>query len=90
MGDSGFVEVNMTDMYLDEIVEQIKQLNEDNQRKVLEYARSLSRPKGISGKAFLEHTRDIRISSDDLKLMTDAIEEAFEVIEDFPKVSFDE
>lgn len=59
----------------DEIIERVRKLDAENQRKVLEYVRSLPTPKGTPGKVFLERTRDIHIDPDDLKLMEQAIEE---------------
>jgi hypothetical protein len=64
-----------------EIIEAIQKLDSENQRRVLEYARSLRRPKGISGKEFLERTKDIHISPEDLDLMQKAIEEEFERVD---------
>jgi hypothetical protein len=63
------------------ITEQIQDLTEEEQRRVLEFVRSLHRPKGVSGKEFLERTKDIRISPDDLELMRQAIEEEFEKVD---------
>jgi hypothetical protein len=74
----------MSDKTLEqEIMEAVQRLDTTRKRQVLDYARDLTaRPKGISGKEFLERTRDIHIDPADLKLMEEAIEEAFEEPED--------
>lgn len=76
--------------YEQQILEQIREMNEEQQREVLAFARSMKRPKGISGKEFIERTKDIRIDPEDLKLMQDAIEEWCERVSDFPEVNFNE
>jgi hypothetical protein len=48
---------------------------------VLEFARSLRHPKGITGKEFLERTKGTRANKTDLELMEQAIEEEFERID---------
>ncbi len=63
------------------IAVEMEDLSEEELRRVLEFTRSLHRPKGISGKEFLERTRDIRISSTDLELMRQAIEDEFEKVD---------
>jgi hypothetical protein len=65
-------------------------MNAEQQRQVLEFTRSLKRPQGVSGKEFLERTKDIHIDPVDLKLMQEAIEEAFERPSNFPEVDFGE
>jgi DNA-binding transcriptional ArsR family regulator len=56
-----------------EIIEAFRTLGDENRRRFLEYLRSLARPQGISGKEFLQRTKDIRISPEDLQ----AIDEEF-------------
>ena len=63
------------------IADEIDDLSEEELRRVLEFTQSLHRPKGVSGKEFLERTKDIRISSADLELMRQAIEEEFEKVD---------
>ena len=63
------------------IVDEIQTLSAEEQRRVLEFMHSLRRPKGITGKEFIERTKDIRISSTDLELMRQAIEEEFEKVD---------
>ena len=59
--------------YEQAILEQVRQLNEEQQRQVLAFTRTLNRPKGVSGKEFLEGTKNIHIEPDDLVLMQAAI-----------------
>lgn len=76
--------------YEDEILASIRLLDEAGQRRVLEFIRGLSRPKGEPGWKIVQHARKINISSKDLDEMRQAIEEACEIIEDFPEVNLDE
>lgn len=76
--------------YEREILEQIRDMSEEQQKEVLAFARGLKRPKGVSGKEFIERTKDIHIAPEDLALMQAAIEEAFERPSEFPEVNFDE
>lgn len=64
-----------------EILDQIRALDAEGQQQVLEFARSLRRPKGISGKEFLEKTKGTRANLADLELMEQAIDEEFERID---------
>lgn len=64
-----------------EILDQIRALDAEEQRRVLEFARSLRHPKGISGKEFLERTKGTRANLADLELMEQAIEEEFEGVD---------
>jgi hypothetical protein len=74
----------------EELIERVRRLDAEKQRKVLDYVRDLERPKGESGRVFLERTQHVHIDPDDLKLMEQAIEEWCERIDDFPEVNFDE
>lgn len=66
----------------EKIVTEIQRLDENNQRRVLAYIHSLSpRPVGISGKVFLERTRDIYIAEEDLEMMEAIIEAEFEQVD---------
>ncbi len=67
--------------YEQEIVEAVQRLDTEHQRRVLEFVKSLKSPKGISGKEFLERTRDIQIDPADLEIIARAIEEDCERIE---------
>jgi hypothetical protein len=55
-----------------EIVEQLEHLPYELQRQVLDFARALSRPKGVLGKQLLHFAGTIK--SDDLQAMSEAIE----------------
>ncbi|MBI1258233.1 MAG: hypothetical protein GC204_12240 [Chloroflexi bacterium] len=75
----------------EQIIERIDELNEDQQREILETIdRIKNRPKGEPGWLFLERTKAIHIDPEDLKLMEQAIEEEFENIDPEPDVNFDE
>ena len=81
----------MSDISLEqEIIEAVHRMTDEQQRELLQHAHRLVRPKGISGKEFLERTRDIHIDPEDLKLMEEAIEEWCERTTDSPEVRFDE
>ena len=80
----------MSDMTLEqEIIEAVHKLTNEQKRELLEHAHRLTQPKGISGKEFMERTKDIHIAPQDLKAMQQAIEEWCERIDDFPEVNFD-
>lgn len=81
----------MTDVsYEDEILEQIRRLDLEGQRRVLEFARSLGRPKGEPGWRIVQHAREINFPKDDLAEIQQAIEDFCEQVEDFPEIDFDE
>jgi hypothetical protein len=61
--------------YTQEIVEQIGQLTPEQQKLVLDYARSLSRPKGTPGYLAVQYAREIGFAKADLAEMAHAIEE---------------
>ena len=62
----------------DEVVEELGRLGEGERRRVLEYARSLSRvpPKGVSGEALLKHFG--AWSEEEADAIAEAIEEGCE------------
>ncbi len=64
-----------------EILDQIRTLDLEAQRQVLEFARSLSHPQGISGKEFLKRTQGMHPDLADLAMMEQAIEAEFERID---------
>lgn len=77
--------------YKAQILEQIDDLNEDQQREILDAVlRVKNRPKGEPGRLFLERTKDIRFDPEELMLMEQAIEEACENIDPEPDVNFDQ
>ncbi len=66
----------MTDIpYEQEIIEQLRKLDEPQKKQVLDYMRGLSRPKGTPGVLAVKYAREIGFSSDDLAEMESAIEE---------------
>jgi hypothetical protein len=65
----------------EEIIQQLDRLSPEQQRQVLDFARGLARPRGESGREFIEKTRHIQISPEDLQAMQDAIEEECERID---------
>ncbi len=64
-----------------EIMEVVHNMSPEMKRKTLEYVRSVKPIQGISGKTFIERTRDINIPPDELELMKQAIEEDCERID---------
>ena len=73
----------MSDITLEqEIVEGVHRMPLEMQRKLLEYARSLKPVQGISGKTFIERTRDISIPLSELEAMKQAIEEDSERVDE--------
>jgi hypothetical protein len=64
-----------------ELFEQIRKLDTDQKKQVLDFVRGLNRPKGEMGKDFLERTRDIEISKEDLQIMKQVAEEDEERID---------
>ncbi|HVU10961.1 MAG TPA: hypothetical protein VHD90_06770 [Phototrophicaceae bacterium] len=74
----------------EQIINHIDDLNENQLREVLNAVlRVKNQPKGEPGWLFLEQTKDIRISPEDIKLMEQAIKEEFENIDEEPDVDFD-
>ncbi len=64
-----------------ELFERLETLSYDEQHRVLEFVRSLTEqgPRGLPGEEFVKFAG--LIPKEDLKLMSDAIEEACEVVE---------
>ncbi|CAG1012599.1 hypothetical protein ANRL4_04684 [Anaerolineae bacterium] len=52
-----------------EILDQIRKLDLEQQRQVLGFVRGFTRPKGVLVREFLEQTRDIQVSPEDLEIM---------------------
>lgn len=65
----------------------MRQLDDEQQRRVLEFAQHMIKPIGISRKLAIQYAREINFDSQDLLDMKDIIEEACEQIEDFPQVN---
>ncbi len=65
--------------YEDQILDQIRKLDNHRQRQVLEFARTLgTRPRGISGREAIAVANKLNFNSDDLLRMKAAIEDACE------------
>jgi hypothetical protein len=67
--------------YESEILEELQRLNADQKRQVLDYMRSLNRPKGEPGWQLVQHAREIQFPHEDLEEMRIAIEEECERID---------
>ena len=64
-----------------EIIERIRELNIEQQKRVLEFVRSLSYAKGILGKDLITRVYEVNFDPADLEEMQRAIEESCERIE---------
>ena len=69
----------MSDAVREQILAQLAGLSEDQQRRVLEFARSLVSPDGIAGRDLLRFAG--AIEKEDLQTMSQAIEEGCEKID---------
>jgi hypothetical protein len=71
----------MSALIIDEVIEQMKKLPEDKQRRVLEFTRELtvSRPRGTPGRELLRFVG--AISKESAEMMRKAIEEDCERID---------
>ena len=58
-----------------QIIEEVDKLSPDQQRHLLEYARTLHRPRGEPGKQLVQHAREISFPPDDLVEIKKAIED---------------
>jgi hypothetical protein len=56
------------------IIEQLDHLTSEQQQQVLDFTRSVARPRGEPGKLLLERTQDIHIDPEDLEIMRQVIE----------------
>lgn len=75
--------------YEQEIMQTIKQLTPDDQRRVLDYARGLVIPEGESGARLVEHVRTLGFSSEDVADMQQAIVDHRNENRVFPEVDLD-
>jgi len=64
-----------------ELIEQIHRLDEEQQKRVLDFVHELKRPTGEPGKDFLKRTSNIHIPKEDLQEMLRYIEEDEERID---------
>ncbi len=72
----------------EEIIERLSKLDEEKQKRVLEFVRSLSKPEGIPGEALVTLARELNFGPDDLTEMARAIEEGCEQIDQWDKPIF--
>jgi hypothetical protein len=80
----------MTEITLEqEIMDAVQHMNLEQQRMVLDYAHSITRPRGTPGKLAVQYAEEIGFSSEDLREMEQAIEEWCERVDDFPEVDLD-
>jgi len=63
--------------YEQEILDIVRTLSDVQKQQALDYLRVLKRPATVSGKEFLERTKDIQLSDGDAADMLTAIDEAF-------------
>ena len=76
--------------YEEEVLKILRTLDDSKKQAVLDMAKSLSKhPPSISGKELLDRTKNIRLSDEDAQEMMQAIDEAFNSIEDI-QVNLDE
>ncbi|MBE2270038.1 MAG: hypothetical protein IAE80_17505 [Anaerolinea sp.] len=80
----------METSYLERIMDVVKQLDAEKQKRVLEFVTEIERSKGEPGWLFLERTAHVHIDPEDLRLMQQAIEEDCEQIDDDPGIEFPE
>lgn len=64
-----------------ELLEQFKKLDTARQQQVLDFVHRLAQPQGEPGRAFIERTKDIVISPEDLEIMRRVAEEDEERID---------
>lgn len=72
-----------------ELLERVRKLSLGDQRLVMDLVERLARPRGESGKEFLDGTQNVHIAPTELAIMEQAIEDACERISGFPEVNFD-
>ena len=64
-----------------ELIEQIRRLDTEQKKRVLEFVRQLDRPKGELGTDFIARTRAIKFPKEDLEEIARIIEEDEERID---------
>jgi hypothetical protein len=64
-----------------ELLDQIRKLDQEQQKRVLDFVHKLTAPQGEPVKDFLERTRTISVPKEDLAEMARFIEEEFERID---------
>jgi ribosomal protein L22 len=78
----------MATTYEQQILDQIRNMSDEQQRQVLEFTRTLKRPKGISGKEAIRIAEAINFPKEDLDEMAAAIAELHDS-EDDEEIDFD-
>jgi len=68
--------------YEREILEQIRDMSEEQQKEVLAFARGLKRPKGISGLEAIRIVEEINFPKEDLAEIAEAIKDLDEHVDD--------
>ena len=79
----------MDSIYVQQIVDAVQDMDLGNQQKVLDFARGLVKPKGMTGAELMRLAVELNFDSQSLDEMQQAIEEEFERIDDFPEINLD-
>lgn len=82
----------MATTYEQQIIEQIRDMSDEQQRQVLEFTRTLKRPKGISGKEAIRIAEAINFPKEDIEEMAAAIaqlRDEWRHIEEDEEIDFD-
>jgi hypothetical protein len=72
-----------------ELLEVVQSLTDEQKQTLLQYARNMGRPAGISGKRAVQIADELNFSPDDLTEMSAAMEAAFEQVYPAPEVNLD-
>ncbi|MBL8132899.1 MAG: hypothetical protein JNL42_13650 [Anaerolineae bacterium] len=79
----------MDSMSVRQIVDAVQDMDLGTQRKVLDFARGLVKPKGMTGAELMRLAVELNFDSQSLDEMQQAIAEAFERIDDLPEINLD-
>jgi hypothetical protein len=63
------------------LIEQIRRMDPEQQQALLDYAHTLSQPRGLSGAEMIRLAQEVNFPPEDLKEMAEAIEEGCEEID---------
>lgn len=66
---------------IEDIVDRLRSMDEEKQRRVLEFTAGLSRPVGEPGWLAVERTKSIRLRKEDVDEIARIIEEDFEQVD---------
>lgn len=75
--------------YEQEILDIVRGLSDAQKQQALDYLRVLKRPQGEPGWKVVQHSRELAFDKGSLEEMQRAIDEACEMVEDFPEVDLD-